>query len=52
MKPGNPPSVRLGASKAVVELSMKTRENADLQQRLAELERRLGGREKRRRGRK
>jgi hypothetical protein len=49
MKQGNPPSVRLGASRAVVELSMKSRENADLQQRMAELERRLGGKVKKRR---
>jgi hypothetical protein len=50
MKPGNPPSVRLGASKAVVELSMKARENADLQSRMAELERRLDAQAKVRRG--
>jgi hypothetical protein len=46
MKQGNPPSVRLGASKAVVELSMRARENADLQHRMAELERRLDGQTK------
>jgi hypothetical protein len=52
MKPANPPSVRLGASKAVVELGMKARENAELQARMAELERRLDAHEKapRRRG--
>jgi hypothetical protein len=49
MKPGNPPSVRLGASKAVVELGLKTRENADLAVRMAELEQRLEKQEGKRR---
>jgi len=35
-------AVRLGAARAVLELGMKLRESADLEERLAELERRLG----------
>jgi hypothetical protein len=52
MKAGNPPSVRLGASKAVVELSMKARENADVQQRMNELEQRLEAQDKGHNGRR
>ena len=35
-------AVRLGAARAVLELGMKLRESAELEERLAELERRLG----------
>jgi len=38
---GTPPSTRLGAAKAGLELGMKVRENADLEQRMAALEERL-----------
>jgi hypothetical protein len=41
MKENNSGSVRLGASRSVVELSTKVRETADLAIRLAELEKRL-----------
>jgi hypothetical protein len=37
-KPTAPPAVRLGAAKAVLELGMKVREMAELEQRLATLE--------------
>jgi hypothetical protein len=50
MKPAYPPAVRLGASRAVVELSMRARESADLQNRMAELERRLDAQAKVRQG--
>ena len=50
MKPAYPPAVRRGASRAVVELSMKARESADLQNRMAELERRLDAQVKVRQG--
>lgn len=36
-----PPSVRLGAAKAVLELGLKVREACELEERLAELEARL-----------
>jgi hypothetical protein len=38
MKPANPPSIRLGASRSVLEMGMKVREREDLEQRLAALE--------------
>jgi hypothetical protein len=41
-KPTAPPAVRLGAAKATLELGMKVRETAELEQRLATLEERLG----------
>jgi hypothetical protein len=37
-KPTAPPATRLGAAKAVLELGMKVRETAELEQRLAALE--------------
>jgi hypothetical protein len=37
------PSVRLGAARAVLEIGMKVREMAELEERLTELEGRLGG---------
>ena len=37
------PSVRLGAARTILEIGMKIREVAELEQRLAELEGRLGG---------
>jgi hypothetical protein len=37
-KPGLPPATRLGAAKATLELGMKVRETAELEQRLAALE--------------
>jgi len=46
-KPAAPPPVRLGAAKAVLEIGMKVREAAELEERLAALEERLakdGGR--------
>jgi hypothetical protein len=38
MKTPNPPAIRLGASRSVLELGMKVREREDLEQRLAALE--------------
>jgi len=38
---GTPPATRLGAAKAGLELGMKIRENANMEQRLAALEERL-----------
>jgi DNA-binding MurR/RpiR family transcriptional regulator len=46
-KAPSPPAVRLGAARAVLEIGMKVREAADLEERLAALEERLandGGR--------
>jgi hypothetical protein len=37
-KPSVPPATRLGAAKATLELGMKVRETAELEQRLAALE--------------
>jgi hypothetical protein len=37
----SPPAARLGAARAVIDLGMKLREEADLAERVAELERRL-----------
>jgi hypothetical protein len=37
----NPPAVRLGAARAVLEIGMKLRETVDLEERLAAVERRL-----------
>lgn len=37
-KPAHPPTVRLGASKAILEVGMRLRELAELEQRVAELE--------------
>jgi hypothetical protein len=42
-KPTAPPPVRLGAAKAVLEIGMKVREMAELQQRLAALEEQMAG---------
>ena len=38
-----PPSVRLGAARAVLELGMKVRERADLEQRMTALEQHMAG---------
>src|SRR5438067_2376122 len=38
LKEGTPPAVRLGAAKAVLELGLKVREAAEVEQRLAALE--------------
>jgi len=38
LKEGTPPAVRLGAARAVLEIGMKVREVAELEQRLAALE--------------
>jgi hypothetical protein len=40
-KPSAPPNVRLGAAKAIVELSLRTREAVDFEERLAAIEQRL-----------
>ena len=40
-KPSSPPNVRLGAAKAIVELSLRTREVVDFEERLAAIEKRL-----------
>jgi hypothetical protein len=37
----SPPGIRLGAAKAVLEIGVKIRESADLEERVAELEERL-----------
>jgi hypothetical protein len=42
LKDSAPPATRLGAAKAVLELGMKVREVAELEQRLAALEKRMG----------
>ena len=42
-KPGAPPNVRLGAARAILELSMKVREAAEFEERLAALEGQLSG---------
>jgi hypothetical protein len=39
--PGNPPAVRLGAARAMLELGIKLREAAELEERLAAVERQL-----------
>src|SRR5437764_1112176 len=41
VKEGTPPAVRLGAARAVLELGLKVREAAELEQRLAALEEQL-----------
>jgi len=41
LKPAMPAAVRLGAARSVLEISMKLRETAELEQRLAALEKRL-----------
>jgi hypothetical protein len=41
LKPSTPPASRLGAARSVLEIGMKVREAADLEQRLAALEQRL-----------
>jgi hypothetical protein len=46
-KPPNPPAVRLAAARAVLDLGLKLREAAELEERLAELERRLEARDER-----
>ncbi len=38
LKEGTPPAVRLGAARAVIELGMKVRDAAELEQRIAALE--------------
>ena len=38
VKEGTPPAVRLGAARAVLEIGLKVREAADVEQRLAALE--------------
>src|SRR5205814_9959977 len=38
VKEGTPPAVRLGAARALLELGMKLRQQADLEQRIAALE--------------
>ena len=43
LKPSMPPAVRLGAARSVLEIGMKVRENAVLEERLAALEARLAG---------
>jgi hypothetical protein len=40
-KPSSPPNVRLGAAKAIVELSLRTREAVDFEERLAAIEERV-----------
>jgi hypothetical protein len=40
-----PPAVRLGAARAVLELGMKVREAAELEERIAQLERQVLGQE-------
>jgi hypothetical protein len=40
-KPSSPPSVRLGAARAILEIGLKLREVSELEERLAELEERL-----------
>jgi hypothetical protein len=45
LKPATPAAVRLGAARSVLEISMKLRETAELEQRLAALEKRLVGTE-------
>jgi hypothetical protein len=45
LKGASPPAARLGAARAVLELGMKVRETAELEQRLAALEEQVGGRE-------
>ncbi len=45
LKGAAPPAARLGAARAVLELGMKVRETAELEQRLAALEEQVGGRE-------
>ncbi len=42
MKPEIPPAVRLGASRAVIELGLKVKEVSDLEARLVALEEQLG----------
>ena len=41
-KPATPAAVRLGAARAILEIGMKVREAADLEQRLAALEQQVG----------
>jgi hypothetical protein len=43
LKPPNPPAVRLGASRTILEMSLKLREATDWEERLAALEERLDG---------
>jgi hypothetical protein len=45
LKGAAPPAARLGAARAVLELGMKVRETAELEQRLAALEEQVGGHE-------
>jgi hypothetical protein len=42
-KPSAPPAVRLGAARSVLEIGIKLREAADLEERLSALEQQLGG---------
>ena len=41
-KPSAPPAVRLGAARSILEIGIKLREAADLEQRLSALEQQLG----------
>jgi hypothetical protein len=41
-KPATPPAVRLGAARSVLEIGIKLREAADLEERLSALEQQLG----------
>jgi hypothetical protein len=41
-KPSAPPAVRLGAARSVLEIGIKLREAADLEERLSTLEQQLG----------
>jgi hypothetical protein len=43
MRDPTPPAVRLGSARAVLELGIKVRESAELEERVADLEERLGG---------
>jgi hypothetical protein len=43
LRPTMPPAVRLGAARSVLEIGMKVRENAELEERLAALDARLSG---------
>jgi hypothetical protein len=45
LKPAMPGAVRLGAARSVLEISLRFRETAELEQRLAALEKRLVGNE-------
>ena len=44
-KPSAPPAVRLGAARSILEIGIKLREAADLEERLSALEQQLGAAE-------